>query len=97
MAKKSRPMLGFQTQQLTNTKTVTVRRVMGSADFVAGFTEARAGKPFDYDRRHKVDCWFYERGRQLALIYDGALKEGRVVTWGAMRAYIDARNAGVII
>jgi len=97
MAKKSRPMLGFQTQQLTNTKTVTIRRVLGSSDFVAGFTEARAGKPFDYDRQHKVDCWFYERGRQLALIYNGALKDGRAVTTSAIRAYVAARNAGVII
>lgn len=83
--------------QIVGTKEIKVVTLLASADFVAGFKEARAGRPFDYDREHKKDSWFYERGRQLALIYGGPLKQGRHVTEGAVRAYCEARRNGVIL
>lgn len=86
-----------RSQQIVSTKTIKVTTILASSDFVAGFKDARAGKPFLYDRPAKKDGWFYERGRQLALIYSGPLKEGRTVTAGAVRAYCDARRTGVIL
>lgn len=84
-------------QQLACTKIVKIRTLMSSADFVAGFNEARKGKPFNYAREHKTDSWFYERGRQLALIYSGPLKNGRYLVEDAVEAYYTARQTGVII
>lgn len=84
-------------RQLATTKAVKIRTLMASADFVAGFNEVRKGKPFNYDREHKTDSWFYERGRQLAVIYDGPLKNGRHLVEEAVEAYYTARQSGVII
>jgi hypothetical protein len=84
-------------RQIAATKAVKIRTLMASADFVAGFNEVRKGKPFNYDREHKTDSWFYERGRQLAMIYDGPLKEGHTVVPPAIEAYYVARRSGVIV
>ena len=96
MAKKQIPSLPVGAQ-ISCTKTVSIRSLMSSRDFVDGFNEARAGKPFDYNREATRDSWFYERGRQLALIYNGRLKEGRYLLDEAVRAYVDARRSGVIV
>lgn len=95
MAKTS--IIGIQSQQLTGIKMVRIATIMASRDFVDGFNEVRKGKPFDYRRECKADAWSYERGRQLAMIYSGPLKEGRRLIDDAVCAYVDARNAGIII
>lgn len=97
MAKKKLSMIAGGGTQLSSFKVVSVRSVMSSRDFVDGFNEARNGKPFDYERESSRDSWFYERGRQLALVYDGRLKEGRYLIDEAVSAYITARKSGVII
>lgn len=89
--------IGTPSLQLTCTKAVRITTLMASRDFVDGFNEVRKGKPFDYSRESKRDQWFYERGRQLALIYGGPLKSGRTVLGEAFRAYVDARNSGLIV
>ena len=89
--------IGTGGRQLTGTKMARVSTIMASRDFVDGFNEVRKGKPFDYSRECKADEWYYERGRQLALIYSGPLKEGRRVLNEAYRAYVDARTAGIIL
>ena len=66
------------------TKNTTTTAVIRSAAFVRGFNEVRKGKPLDYDAFRDVnDQWNYERGRQFALLFNGALKNGAKVTHSA--------------
>jgi hypothetical protein len=47
----------------------TIRAIMGSRNFKAGFEERRAGRPPNFDLRGEVNgSWDYERGRHFALI-----------------------------
>ena len=96
MARRKLTFIGTASHQLGRTNLVPIRTILASRDFVDGFNEVRSGKPFDYDRECKRDTWFYERGRQLAIIYNGPLKEGRYLVDAAVIAYSNARKAGVI-
>lgn len=85
------------TIQQVPTKTRSARGVMSSRAFVDGFESVRKGKPFDYDYSGILDFqWNYERGRILATVYKGKLKDGRTVTNEAIYALADAWNSGVL-
>jgi hypothetical protein len=63
------------------TKSTTTTAVIRSRAFVKGFNEVKAGKPLNYDAfLDSNDQWNYERGRQFALLFNGALKKGAKVT-----------------
>lgn len=67
------------------TKTTTTTAVIRSSAFVKGFGEVKKGKPLNYDA-YPYDSnkqWDYERGRQFALCFNGALKNGSKVTHSA--------------
>jgi hypothetical protein len=66
--------------------------VMRGAAFVRGFKEARKGKPLDYDAypHNTNQQWDYERGRQFALVYAGALKQGSRLTYEAQVSFQDS-------
>jgi hypothetical protein len=67
--------------QTTNTTTTAIIR---SAAFVKGFNEVKARKPLNYDAfRDANDQWNYERGRQFALLFHGAIKRGAKVSQAA--------------
>jgi len=72
----------------------TLKSSMIRSAFVRGFKEARKGLPMDYDcygAGHETNArWQYERGRQLAIIYSGELKQGNRVTYAAQQAMGDA-------
>jgi hypothetical protein len=81
------------------TREVTWRFLLNQKAFVKGFADKRKGRPFDYDyvdrvtarREGRKTCFFgYERGRQLATIYEGKLKEGRTVLSAAIYAVASA-------
>jgi hypothetical protein len=79
------------------TKQGKATTAMRCAAFVRGFKDKRAGKAFVYDAYPTTnDQWNYERGRQFACIYDGALKNGQKLTWQAQRAMQDALFANAI-
>ena len=78
------------------TRVVSVESVMRRADFVAGFKQARSGKPFDYDTPRK-HAWSYERGRQFGFLYSGELKTGAKILLPAKLAYVNAVNAREIL
>jgi hypothetical protein len=66
------------------TKPTTTTAVIRSRAFVRGFNEVKAGKPLNYDAfLDSNDQWNYERGRQFALLFNGALKKGAKVTMSA--------------
>jgi hypothetical protein len=66
------------------TKPTTTTAVIRSRAFVQGFNEVKAGKPLNYDAfLDSNDQWNYERGRQFALCFNGALKRGAKVTMSA--------------
>lgn len=96
MARTRTIAAGFRPSTQITGNIISIRKFMASRNFVDGFESVRRGKPFDYDRPVGA-AWAYERGRQLATIYSGALKEGRRVRDAAIAAYTDARRAGVII
>jgi len=81
------------------TKSVKLRTILSRKAFVEGFNSIRKNKPFDYDACDKdpVYGWGFERGRLLALIYDGPLKEGRYVTDGAINAWLQGKREGIIL
>jgi len=67
------------------TKQTGILGIMRSAPFVAGFKEARTGKPIRYDA-YIYDSnaqWNYERGRLFGLIFTGPLKVGKAINRGA--------------
>ena len=49
--------------QQVETEPVSLRSIMGSADFARGVADVRAGRPPRFD----LDSWDYERGRQWAI------------------------------
>ena len=66
------------------TKNTTTSAVIRSRAFVLGFNEVKTGRPLNYDAfRDANDQWNYERGRQFALCFNGALKKGAKVTMSA--------------
>lgn len=80
------------------TKAGKPESAMRSAPFVRGFKEARAGKPLNYEAfPYTGDQWQYERGRQFALMYNGALKDGARLTYDARRAFHNALRERVAI
>lgn len=78
---------------------LTVKELIRSAAFVHGYTDAREGKPFDYDAYagNSAKQWHYERGRALGIIWDGPLKIGQRVTLSAIRAVSSAWVAQELI
>jgi hypothetical protein len=67
------------------TKTTTTAAVIRTAAFARGFNEVKKGKPLEYDA-FPYDAnkqWDYERGRQFALLFNGAIKKGAKVTYAA--------------
>ena len=67
------------------TKKTTTAAVIRSSAFVKGFAEVKKGKPLNYDA-FPYDAnkqWDYERGRQFALLFSGAIKKGARVTYTA--------------
>jgi len=83
------------------TRLGSVAPIMRSAPFVRGFNDARKNKTFFPDLyANEKDAnaqWAYERGRQFALIYDGALKNGARLTYGARAAMNNAIHDRLII
>jgi hypothetical protein len=67
---------------------VSLESVMRTAEFMRGFRDKMEGKPFDYDGCKKP--WDYERGRQFACVFSGAVKDGRKIRWDAKCAMNDA-------
>jgi hypothetical protein len=68
------------------TKDTTCTAVIRSSAFVKGFSEVKKGKPLNYDA-YPYDAnkqWDYERGRQFAFCFNGALKVGAKVSHAAM-------------
>lgn len=80
--------------QQVKTRKGTIRGALVRAAFTRGFREAREGRPMDYDAftgpGETNDRWQYERGRQFALIYSGAVKDGGRVRWQACVAFEQA-------
>jgi len=71
---------------------------MRCAAFVRGFKEARQGKPLNYEAYPVTnDQWNYERGRQFAFIYDGALKNGARLTLQSQSAMQNALYDRIMI
>ena len=88
---------------MAQVKTVmkTLQYTMRSSAFNKGFKEAKAGIPYD-DRKYSGygetnDQWNYERGRQFAFIFNGAIKNGKKITYSALRAFGMAVNRRDII
>lgn len=77
-------------------RTVKLETVMRSADFMRGYKDKLAGKPFDYTYKGK-DPWSYERGRLLACYFSGAIKDGRRVRGAAIHAMTNAMYDGYVI
>lgn len=71
-------------KQIT-TRQTGILGIMRKASFVRGFTEARKGKPLQYDAYpHDTNQqWDYERGRLFGLMFDGPLKFGKSINRGA--------------
>jgi hypothetical protein len=68
--------------------TVTIRSVMMTKAFKAGFISFREGLPLKCEFSRDTNTqWAYERGRLFAAIYDGATyKAGNRVTFHAALA-----------
>jgi hypothetical protein len=80
----------------SNRHFVKYETVMRSADFMQGYKDKLAGKPFDYERRNR-DLWSYERGRLFACYFSGAIKNGRKVRFDAVHAFKNALRERYII
>lgn len=85
--------------QQVSTKRAKLSTILSRKGVVEGFASIRKNKPFDYASCDKDPdyAWSFERGRLLALIYDGPLKEGRYVTSGAIEAWKKGRAEGWIL
>lgn len=79
-----------------STVTVKLRGMMNSHAFSRGFADVREGKPFRDDWPSET-AWRYERGRLLACVYPGPLREGRAVSLAAIWAYAEACQSHLII
>lgn len=79
--------------------TVTLRSIMRRASFVRGFHEAQNGTALDYDAYvdNPNQQWSYERGRLFGLLYKGKLKNGKALTYEAVRQMsISFRNKDIL-
>jgi hypothetical protein len=47
----------------------SVRSIVTSSGFRAGFADARAGRPFNVDGQPDEEQWDYERGHTFARLY----------------------------
>ena len=56
-------------EQLKNLRKISIRALLNSKDFNIGYKDAKKGLPFNENK-----SWSYERGRQFAFCYQGALK-----------------------
>ena len=75
-----------------------LRKVLSSRPFGRGFSDYRAGKPFEAEAyRFTNDQWAYERGRMFAAWYAGALRINRRLSHDAMVAASDALRHGALI
>ena len=79
------------------TKSMGILKYMQSKSFAEGFAEARAGKPFNYDRIEAKDDWQYEAGRQFGMVYSGKLKDGNTISRNAARELNIAILTGVVV
>lgn len=81
------------------TKSAKLTTILSRKSVVDGFNSIRKNQPFDYDSCDKDPFygWGYERGRLLAIVYKGPLKEGRYVTHGALQAWLRAKAEGAIL
>ena len=76
----------------------TATAVMKRAPFTRGFKDAQKGKSFEPEAYSTGnDQWDYERGRQLAFIFNGPLKDKSQLNVGALLAFVDAIQQKVII
>jgi hypothetical protein len=79
-------LMGFTMIRQVKTKNTTLPGIIRSAPFMQGFAEVKAGKPLNPDA-FPDDInkqWSYERGRQFSYLFDGPLKKGRAVNFGAV-------------
>jgi hypothetical protein len=74
------------TEQI-DTRLVTTREIMESADFAEGVADVRAGKPTRFDSF--AENWEYERGRQWAYLAPMSmpLRIRRKLNWEAIRLF----------
>lgn len=81
------------------TRSAKLTTILSRRAVVDGFNSIRKNKPFDYEAcdRDAHYGWQYERGRLLAIVYKGPLKEGRYVTRGALEAWKQAKADGAIL
>jgi hypothetical protein len=81
------------------TKNTTTSAVIRSRAFVLGFNEVKTGRPLNYDA-YPYDSnkqWDYERGRQFALCFNGALKQGAKVSYtAAMMLGVELHRKSII-
>lgn len=78
-------------------KVVSIKSILGSAEFRRGFEDCKAGKPFDASVRELKGQWAYERGRQFACLWPHAtFKRGRMVHHDAIAFYVTHRKNGDI-
>lgn len=96
MARTRKMDPSFYAAKQVSSSVASLRKFMSSRNFVDGFESVRRGRPFDYSR-DLASAWAYERGRLLATIYGGALKNGQRVRDDAIDAYVEARRSGIII
>jgi len=68
------------------TKKTTLPGIIRSSAFKLGFYEVKDGKPLNPDAfpNDVNKQWAYERGRQFSYLFDGPLKKGRSVNFGAV-------------
>jgi len=80
------------------TRKTALRKVISSRPFGRGFSDYRAGKPFDPDAfRFTNEQWAYERGRMFAAWYAGALRINRRLSHDAQHAASEALRIGAMI
>lgn len=75
---------------------VRYETVMRKAEFMQGYRDKLANKPFDYDKPRR-DLWSYERGRLFACYFSGAIKDGHRIRREAVHAFTNALHDGYVI
>lgn len=73
------------------------KRLLASKAFVEGFSDAKKGKPFAYDRFSEADEKCYSSGRQFAKCFEGKLKANGRVTLEAEVAFNRAVRARIVL
>lgn len=79
-------LMGFTMIRQVHTKKTTIPGIIRSAPFVQGYAEVKAGKPLNPDAfpDDVNKQWNYERGRLFGHLFDGPLKKGRALNFGAV-------------